>query len=359
MSKQLSILVGILVVGSLLLVACAPAAPPPTPTPAAAAKAAAPAAAPTATVKPAATLAPPTPTPKPEKLKLATPTTGLVELAEQIATKQGYFAQENLEIEITPIRSDVSVKALVAGELDFILSLGTTLRAASTGVPVKAVLAAIAKPYHVLVVRPEIKEGKDLVGKVFGVDSIGGTTEYLARVAVEHYGLNPDKDITVVAMGGNPERMAALKGGAIHATQLESLYANKAANEGMKLLLKMADVIDMPVAGLGATDKMIKERPDLVLRVVRATVKGLRYVKDPKNKDNVINFLADQFKVSKDEAAATYPDIIRSFSDDGFASEESVMRDVRLAIERAGANPNTKLSDVFDYTFVKKVKEGG
>lgn len=289
---------------------------------------------------------------------MATPTIGLAEMAQQIAKAKGYFAQENLEVEITRFASDVAVKALVGGELDFIFSLGSTLRAAATGVPVKAVLAAIAKPYHVLVVRPEIREGKDLKGKVAGVDSIGGTTEYLIRKSVEYYGLNPDKDITVVVMGGNPERMAALKGGAIQVTVLESLFAIRAENEGLKQLLKMADIMEMPVAGLGASDKTIKERPDLVLRVVRATVKGLKYIKEPKNKDEIIDFMVAQFNVTKQEAVATYPDIIRSFSDDGIPSEESVMADVKLAIERAGAKPGTKFPDVFDLTFVRKVKEG-
>lgn len=49
----------------------------------------------------------------------------------------------------------------------------------------------------------------------------------------------------------------------------------------LKQLLKMADVTDLPVAGLGTSTKMINEKPDVVLRVVRAKVKGLKYIKDP------------------------------------------------------------------------------
>ncbi len=355
MSKRLSTTVAVLAVLSLLLAGCAPAAAPPAPTPTAAAQAAAGA---TPTPKPAAPAATATAAPKLEKLKMATPTQGLAEMAQQIAKAKGYFAQENVEVEITRMASDVAVKAMIGGELDFIFSLGSTLRAAAQGVPVKAVLAAIAKPYHVFVVRPEIREGKDLKGKVIATDSVGGTTEYLARLSISSFGLDPDKDATMVVMGGNPERMAALKGGVAQASILESLYANKAENEGMRQMVKLADITDMPVAGLGASDKTIKERPDVVLRVVRATIKGLKYIKDPKNKDEMIAFMATQFNVSKEEAAATYPDVIRSFSDDGIPSEPSIMQEVKQAIERAGAKPNTTLADVFDYSFVKKVKEG-
>lgn len=290
---------------------------------------------------------------------MATPSVGLVEMAQQIARKKGFFAQENLEVEITRVAPDVAVKAMVGGEIDFNFALGSSVRAAAQGVPVKTVAATIAKPYHVLVVRPEIKEGKDLKGKVFGVASPGDSPTQMIRATLKHYGLDPDKDGTIVVLGGNPERLAGLKGGIVQGTVLEPLYAIKAENEGMKQLLKMADIMDMPLAGLSTSDKMIKERGELVLRVVRATIKGLKFLKDPKNKDEIIAYMRDELKVSQEEAASTYPDIIRAFSEDGIPTEEAVMQEVKIAIETAGAKPTTSISDVFDYSFVRKVKSGG
>lgn len=363
LTRTASIL-GVLTVAALLVAACAPAAPAATPTPVPAAKAATtPAtvakAEATPTTKPAPPPATAAPTPKPEKLKMATPSTGLVEMAQQIAKKKGYFAQENLEVEITRVAPDIAVKALVGGELDFIFTLGSAVRATAAGVPIKTVLATISKPYHVLVVRPEIKEGKDLKGKVFAVASPGDSPTQMIRAALKQYGLDPDKDGTFVTLGGNPERLAGLKGGAVQGTVLEPLYAVKAVGEGMKQLLKMADIMDMPLAGLSLSDKTLKERPDMVLRAVRATVKGLKFIKDTKNKDEIIAYFVTEMNVTKEEASATYPDIIRAFSDDGIPTTESVMREVQIAVETAGAKAGTTINDVFDYSFANKVKAGG
>ena len=110
---------------------------------------------------------------------------------------------------------------------------------------------------------------------------------------------------------------------------------------------------------MSVSDKMIKERPDVILRTVRATVKGLKYLKDPKNKDEIIDHMVTDLKVTKEEASATYPDIIRAFSEDGIPAEAAVMKEVQTAIETAGAKAGTTISDVYDYSFSKKVKEGG
>lgn len=345
-------------VAAILLAACAPATTS-TPTPIGKAPAATPAATGAATVaataKPAATAPAATPAPKTEKVTITTSSVGLVSMPAELAKKKGYFAEENLNVEVSQLKADVAVKALVAGEIDFSLNIGSAVRAAATGVPVKTVLISIAKPYHVLVVRPEIKEGKDLKGKTIGVDTIGGSPEYMARAAVISYGMDPDKDVTVTALGGNPERLAGLKGGAVQATVIEALYAYKAENEGMKQLTKMGDIMDMALAGLSTSEKILKERPDVVLRTVRATVRALKFIKDVKNKDEIIAYMVNDLKATPGEAASAYPDIIRTFSGDGSAPEASIMTNVKEAIERAGAKPGTTFKDVFDSSFLKKV----
>ncbi|MDP2743770.1 MAG: ABC transporter substrate-binding protein [Dehalococcoidia bacterium] len=339
--------------GTLALAACAPAAPAtPTPAPKTAA------AVPTATSQPVATASASTPTPKPEKVKMATPSVGLVEMAQQIANKKGFFAEENIEAEITRVAPDVSVKALVGGQIDFVFALGSVMRAAAQGVQVKGVMATISKPYHVLVVRPEITEGKALKGKNFGVASPEDSPTQMIRAALRYYGLDPEKDATITTIGGNPERLAGLKGGIIQGTVLEPLYAIKSENEGMRQLLKMSDIMDMPLAGLGASDKMIKERPDVILRVVRATAKGLKYIKDPKNKDEMVEYMVKELNATPAEAKATYSDITKTFSEDGDVPEDAINQEVKQAISQAGAKPTTTVADVFDYSFIKRVKEG-
>jgi NitT/TauT family transport system substrate-binding protein len=96
------------------------------------------------------------------------------------------------------------------------------VRAAITGVPIKAVAGIASRPLHVLIARPGIKAPQDLKGKVIGVDSVAGTVDYLSRVALRHYGMEPDKDVKIIVTGESPTRLAALRAGSIDATAIDT-----------------------------------------------------------------------------------------------------------------------------------------
>lgn len=339
--------------GGLMVGACAPATPP-TPTPTTAAQTSAS----NEPTRPAPTSVPPTPTPKPAKVRIATPTIGLTDMAQRIAISKGYFAQENLEVEISQIAPDLSVKAVVSDSIEFTIVYGSSIRGAAQGLPIKFVMATIDKPYHILVVRSELTTGADLKGKAFAVASAGDSLTLMVQAALRHYGLDPGKDATIIALGGNPERLAGLKGNMVQGTVLEPLYAVQAEKQGMKRLVRIADVAAMGTAGMTTSNKMIKEQPDVVLRAVRGTVKALKYIKDPKNKDDVMAYMQKVLNSTLDEATAVYPDIIRAFSDDGMPPEDSVTGEIKFAQQNLGARADLKLSDVSDFTFLKKVNAG-
>lgn len=350
----------LVLLSSLLLASCSPASAPSTVTPTAAAKAGV---VPTAAVKSEATKPAPAATPAPtasapDKIKIATTGVGLAEMAQQLAKKKGFYSKENLDAEITQVAPDVSVKGLVGGELTFITGIGSPMRGAAQGLQVKGLMTVFDKPYHILVVRPEIKEFKDLKGKLFAISAPADSTAQMMGIAMKKYGMDPDKDITMVSLGANPARLAGLISGVAQATLLEPIYAIQAEQKGMKRLLPMAEIMDVPLTGMVASDKTIKERPDMVLRTVRATVKATQYMKDPQNKDEMIAYMVSDINASKEDAIAIYPDVIRALSSDGIPSEASIMREVQTAVETMGAKPNTTLTDVFDYSFVKKVKSG-
>src|SRR3972149_6987366 len=137
MHKHTIALLTALVMASLLLAACAPAAPPAPPPP------------------PAPTPVPATPTPrKIEKIVVALPTTGFTDICLVTAKKKGFYAEEGLEVDTPVIASDVAIKAMVGGsEIDYTTSWGSSIRAAVQGVAVKAVVAELGRTPHILVTR--------------------------------------------------------------------------------------------------------------------------------------------------------------------------------------------------------------
>ena len=131
--------------------------------------------------------------PAAERVTIATPSRGLFEFPVVVAMRKGFYKEEGIDVDKVQMQPAVGVKALISGDVDYLLAWGSALRAAVTGVPIKAVVGIAGRPLHVLVARPEIKTPKDLKGRVIGVDSVAGTVDYLARVAVRHFGFEPER----------------------------------------------------------------------------------------------------------------------------------------------------------------------
>ena len=148
-----------------------------------------------------------------ERIAIATPSRGLFEFPVVVAMRKGFFKSEGLDVDKIQMQPAIGVKALISGDVDYLLAWGSALRAAVTGVPIKAVVGLASRPLHVLIARPEIKTPKDLKGKVIGVDSVAGTVDYLSRVAVRHFGFEPEKDVKIIVTGESPTRLAALRAG--------------------------------------------------------------------------------------------------------------------------------------------------
>src|SRR5262249_8924129 len=133
-----------------------------------------------------------------EQVMIGTPSRGLFELPVIVATRNGYFRTEGLEVQKIQIQPEIAVKARRAGEVDYISAWGAPVQAAMTGAPIKVVAAMVSRPLHVLISRPAIRIGRDLKGKPLGVDSAGSRIDFLSRLAVRYLGLDPDRDVKII-----------------------------------------------------------------------------------------------------------------------------------------------------------------
>jgi ABC-type nitrate/sulfonate/bicarbonate transport system substrate-binding protein len=289
-----------------------------------------------------------------ERVSIATPSRGLFEFPVVVAMRKGFYKDEGIDVDKVQMQPALGVKALISGDIDYLLAWGSALRAAVTGVPVKAVVGIAGRPLHVLVARSEIKSAKELKGKVIGVDSVAGTVDYLARVAVRHFGFEPDKDVQIIVTGESPTRLAALRSGAIDATPIDVAFAVKAEDEGFRRLVYLGDLIELPLSGMAVTDQKLQTHRDQVRKVVRATVRGTRYFKQ--NRNDTVQMLADYLRITPAQAAKAYDTSRSSFSDDGMISDKGVQLDVQLTKERLKLTKEIPLSQLVDWSLVKEIK---
>jgi NitT/TauT family transport system substrate-binding protein len=290
-----------------------------------------------------------------ERINMATPSRGLFEFPVVVAMRKGFFKSEGIDVDKIQMQPAVGVKALMSGDVDYLLAWGSALRAAVTGVPIKAVVGLASRPLHVLIARPEIKTPKDLKGKVIGVDSVAGTVDYLSRVAVRYYGLEPEKDVQIIVTGESPTRLAALRAGAIDATPIDVAFAVKAEDEGFRRLVYLGDLIELPLSGIAVMDQKLQSRREQVKRVVRATVRGTRFMKQ--NRGETVQMLSDYLKITPAQSAKAYDASIGSFTEGGIISDKGVQLDVQLTKERLKLTKDIPLSQLVDWSVVREVAE--
>ncbi len=294
------------------------------------------------------------PAPGAERVSIATPSRGLFEFPVVVAMRKGFYKDEGIEVDKVQMQPAIGVKALMSGDVDYLLAWGSALRAAVSGVPIKAVLGFAGRPLHVLIARPEIKSPKDLKGKIIGVDSIAGTVDYLSRVAVRHFGFEPEKDVKIIVTGESPTRLAALRAGAIDATPIDVAFAVKAEDEGFKRLVYLGDLIELPLSGIAVMEQKLQTQRDQVRRIVRAGVRGLRFMKQ--NRNETVQMLSDYLRITPSQSARAYDASINSFSDDGMISDKGVNLDVQLTKERLKLTKDIPLSQLVDWSLVREIR---
>jgi NitT/TauT family transport system substrate-binding protein len=289
-----------------------------------------------------------------ERIVIGTPSRGLFEFPAVVAMRKGYYKDEGLDVDKVQMQPAIAVKALISGDIDYLLAWGSAIRAAVTGVPIKAVVGMASRPLHVLIARPDIKTPKDLKGKIIGVDSFAGTVDYLSRVAARHFGFEPEKDIKIIVTGESPTRLAALRAGSIDATPIDVAFAMKAEDEGFRRLLYLGDIIELPLSGIAVTDNKLQTQREQVKKVVRGSLRGSRFMKQ--NRGETIQMLSDYLRITPSQAAKAYDTSINSFTDDGIISDKGVNLDVQLTKERLKMTKEIPLSQLVDWSLVKEIK---
>jgi ABC-type nitrate/sulfonate/bicarbonate transport system substrate-binding protein len=255
----------------------------------------------------------------------------------KVALEKGFFRQEGLEPQLIQMNGNVATVALANGHIDFSLNISPVLNGAMQGLNTKLVAALNTRPLFALVVRPEISSAADLKGKVFAVASFGNTQAILTEKHLQHLDLKKG-DYQLLALGATPARIAALDKN-IAQGSLMPLPANvQLENKGYRLLGNTAEIVVNPIAGLGVHEERIKKDPDLIKRVIRASLRSLQLLQsNPK----------DTVKILMNWTRATEKDALRSLelAKPGF-SKNGLLTDEDLSIEWNFLQQQTKKTNI-------------
>ncbi|MBM2806081.1 MAG: transporter substrate-binding protein [Deltaproteobacteria bacterium] len=271
----------------------------------------------------------------------------------EIAQRKGYYREENLDVRKVVIRTNLHVAALIAGELDYSTVSGIIARASIQGLPVKGVMGWFDRPLHILIAKPGFKRLTDFKGKRVGVSTIGSAPHIILREALAQAGMHPDRDVTTLALGGSGERLAALIAGTVDATPLDVAYVEKAEKLGLVPIIYFGDVVHTRLGGFGVSLDKIRKNPTQISRVIRATLKGVRFIRD--NKAETLALMRDYLSVSADGAAKVYDFSMRSLNVDGGVAKTTMDSEIRLAKEQLKLSEEIPEEKIMDWRFLKEV----
>ncbi len=238
----------------------------------------------------------------------------------QIALTRGFFAEEAMEVEMIQVNPRLAGTALLNGDLDFSTTFGTTLRGIVGGFPLKFVAVAVKKSEHFLVVRPEIKEIKELAGKKLGVATLFGSDQRAAEEMIRGKGYSPNL-MKPVALGESPVRAQALRAGVVDAVALSSPFDLVLKAEGFRLLAGPQDVqIALPTSGIAVASRMLQQNPALIKHAIRALLKAQRYLFD--NRRDVVGLMIKYLDQSQEVAERSYDIVSASLSRNGEITDQ-------------------------------------
>jgi NitT/TauT family transport system substrate-binding protein len=193
-----------------------------------------------------------------------------------ITKEAGLFEKHGLFVDPVYVASGTKVaQAVIAGEFPVALAGGTVVNANLAGGDIAIFGGVVNVPSFYIFVHPSIKRPEDLKGKTVGITTFGSSTDFSIRYLIKKLGMEPDKDVKILQMGGQPQIVAAMVAGAVQAGVLSSPANYNAMKAGFQMLVDFKSVgLDYPTVSLVSTRSYIKKDPQTVRRFLMAYSEG-------------------------------------------------------------------------------------
>jgi NitT/TauT family transport system substrate-binding protein len=281
-----------------------------------------------------------------DKVKFALPGNSMGYLPLFVAVHRGFFKDEGIDIELPRLIPAMAQNALMSGDVQYHGLADSGLRLAARGAPIKAIFYGADRPMYYLVAQKEIRSVAELKGKRVGVSQFGGTSDLSARLALKHFGVEPERDALIIQIGSEGTRMAALRAGSVAAIIVPVPAVVLLKRDGFNEISFVGDVVEFASNGYTTTDQRIKENPQEVKKVLRAMYRGLRFAKE--NPEGTIGVIQKEWKVDPEVAKESYAAIVKALNDDGIIGEKQLKIHfdiIRKTEKNVGEIPIDKVAD--------------
>jgi NitT/TauT family transport system substrate-binding protein len=193
--------------------------------------------------------------------------------------------KQGVQPEIIAISASPTVlQALLAGEIDAASISVTTLTSSRLAGADTVMIVGIVPTFvdHIISVGG-ITKIEQLKGKTGGVNRLGSTSDLGLRLALRKLGIDPEKDVKIIPVGGNPERFAALSKGLTQFTIMPEPFLTQAERLGFRNLYNVSELkIPFWWNGILTRESILKAKRPLMLKLARALVEAIHIIKTDK-----------------------------------------------------------------------------
>ncbi len=208
-----------------------------------------------------------------------------------VVQEKGFLKKQGLEAEIISITaSPIALQALLAGELDVIVTSVTTLVSSRlAGADVVMIFGMVPTFVDHIITLPSITRVEQLKGKIGGVNRLGSTSDLGLRLALRRLGIDPEKDTKIITAGGNPERFAALSKGVVQFSIMPEPFVREAEKLGFRDFLDIGSLkIPFWWNAVLSKETIIKTKRPALTKFARAMMEAVHYIKTDKEGSKTI-----------------------------------------------------------------------
>ena len=285
-----------------------------------------------------------------------------------VAQRQNFFGKYGVKSKVVWVRGNpAQIATLASGDTQIAYGGATTALAAAVGGKELKMIASLSSRENLdLVARPGINSAKDLRGKRFGIQSIGGGVWKTATVWLEHFGMDEKRDnIQMIVIGDVTILSQALETGRIDATVVPGFLSRRLAEKGFVVLGRCEQT---RLSSVGMTvlveNPYLQQNSETLQNVIKALIEGMVSITAGKHKSAVLDTISKQFKLTDPAAAeGAYQDVFTLVRLEEYRKPYVSMEGLKI-LQRLMKSQNPRIGDIkvenlVDSSVLKKIDDSG
>jgi NitT/TauT family transport system substrate-binding protein len=207
------------------------------------------------------------------------------QLPFRIAIAKGFFKDYGLTVEPIFVRGGpTALAALISGDVDF-ASVGgaqAPIRSRAKGLDIHIIASQSNYTNYTLLGSKQAKTVEDLRGKIIGVTGAGAFSDFAIRIYLKRNNLDPDRDVTLRAIGGTTVRAVALERGLIAAAPFSAEDAVRLLDKGYPMIVNLNEALRIPQSVFVTRGDVLEKYPETTKRFLKAVILGMQFAKNHK-----------------------------------------------------------------------------